>query len=151
MTSAYGDINYETVKVHVPNGKKKLYLYANEWKRFTNITDDYDSEAQVEKLIKAVFDLIAAIGKIEYSDDCKEKIEAACAAYNALTAEQKALVKNYNILIAAEEEYDKPKSMTGIADINAENTIKDGKYLKNGRIVIIKNGRKYNSNGLLKM
>lgn len=151
MTSAYGDINYETVKVHVPNGKKKLYLYANEWKRFTNITDDYDSEAQVEKLIKAVFDLIAAIGKIEYSDDCKEKIEAARAAYNALSEDQKTLVKNYNILIAAEEEYDRLEAATGITDINAENTIKDGKYLKNGRIVIIKNGRKYNSNGILKM
>lgn len=151
MTSAYGDINYETVKVHVTNGKKKLYLYANEWKRFTNITDDYDSEAQVEKLIKAVFDLIAAIGKIEYSDDCNKKIEAARAAYNALTAEQKALVKNYNVLVAAEEEYDRLEAATGITDINAENTIKDGKYLKNGRIVIIKNGRKYNSNGILKM
>lgn len=151
MTSAYGDINYETVKVHVPNGKKKLYLYANEWKRFTNITDDYDSEAQVEKLIKAVFDLIAAIGKIEYSDDCKEKIEAARAAYNALTAEQKALVKNYNVLVAAEEEYDRLEAATGITDINAENTIKDGKYLENGKIIIVKNGRKYNSNGILKM
>lgn len=60
-------------------------------------------------------------------------------------------MKNYNVLVAAEEEYDRLEAATGITDINAENTIKDGKYLKNGKIIIVKNGRKYNSNGILKM
>ena len=60
-------------------------------------------------------------------------------------------MKKYSELIDAEEEYNKLEAATGIADINAEYIIKDGKYLKNGKIIIIKNGRKYNSNGILKM
>lgn len=95
--------------------------------------------------------MIDLINKVEYTDACKEKIEAARAAYDALPEDQKALVKNYSVLTDAEEEYDKLEAATGITDINAENTIKDGKYLKNGKIIIIKNGRKYNSNGILKM
>lgn len=39
----------------------------------------------------------------------------------------------------------------GIADIIAETKMKDGKYLKNGKLVIVKNGRKYYSNGLLNL
>ena len=62
--------------------------------------------------------------------------------------DQRALVKNFNELIAAEEECNKLEASTGIADINTETKMKDGKYLKNGKLVIVKNGRKYSSNGL---
>ena len=49
--------------------------------------------------------LIDAIGEVEYTDESKDKIDAARAAYDALTDEQKALVENYNVLTAAEEKY----------------------------------------------
>ena len=129
--------------LHVLPGCKEVYQNANYWSKFTIVEDAAYSP-------EMVVDLIDLINKVEYTDACKEKIEAARAAYDTLPEDQKALVKNYSVLTDAEEEYDKLEAATGITDINAETTIKDGKYLKNGRIVIIKNGRKYNSNGLLK-
>ena len=52
-----------------------------------------------------VKDLIAAIGTVEYTTECKEKIDAARAAYNALTEDQKALVTNLDTLTKAEADY----------------------------------------------
>ena len=56
---------------------------------------------------KAVMEKIQAIGTVSFSADSKAKIDAARAAYNALTAEQKALVTNASVLTAAEAEYQK--------------------------------------------
>ena len=50
-------------------------------------------------------------------------------------------------MIEAEKTYG--ESATGITDINADSNKKDGKYLENGKIVIIKNGKKFNINGLV--
>ena len=36
---------------------------------------------------------------------------------------------------------------TGIANVEAKNGNKDGKFLVNGKLVIVKNGKKYNLNG----
>ena len=49
--------------------------------------------------------LIDEIGGVEYTDECKAKIDEARAAYDALTDEQKELVENYEVLTAAEEKY----------------------------------------------
>ncbi|MBQ7190116.1 MAG: InlB B-repeat-containing protein, partial [Kiritimatiellae bacterium] len=49
--------------------------------------------------------LIAAIGDVAYTDESKAKIDAARAAYDALTPAQQALVGNYATLAAAEEAY----------------------------------------------
>ena len=38
----------------------------------------------------------------------------------------------------------------GIANINSDKKKKDGKYFENGKIVIVKNGKKFNINGLKK-
>ena len=54
---------------------------------------------------EAVEEKIAAIGEVEYTDDCKAKIDAARAAYDALTDDQKALVDNADALAAAETKY----------------------------------------------
>ncbi|MBQ7540856.1 MAG: leucine-rich repeat protein, partial [Clostridia bacterium] len=48
---------------------------------------------------------IAAIGDVEYTDESKQKIDAAREAYNDLTEDQKALVSNADDLIAAENAY----------------------------------------------
>ena len=85
------------------------------------LVSNYDvltsAEAEYQKLLdqkkadeaaaKAVEDLIAAIGKVELTDECKAKIDAARAAYDKLTDAQKALVSNYDVLTAAEAEYQK--------------------------------------------
>ena len=59
----------------------------------------------VTPAVTAVIDAIAAIGEVSYTDESKAKIDAARAAYNALTDAQKALVANYATLTAAEEAY----------------------------------------------
>ena len=53
----------------------------------------------------AVIALIEAIGDVTYTAESQQKILAARNAYNALTAEQQALVTNYATLAAAEAAY----------------------------------------------
>ncbi|MBQ4275102.1 MAG: hypothetical protein II717_01070, partial [Lachnospiraceae bacterium] len=69
----------------------------------------------------AVVALIDAIGTVEYTDACKDKIDAARAAYDALTADQQALVNNYSTLTEAKTEYDELK---GDADIALANLLR---------------------------
>ena len=74
-----------------------------------------DAEAEYQRLLdqhkadeaaaKAVDDLIAVIGKVEFTDASKAKIDAARAAYDKLTDAQKKLVKKLKILTDAEAEY----------------------------------------------
>ena len=49
--------------------------------------------------------LINAIGTVEYTDNCKTKIDEAREAYNKLTNEQKAFVNNESTLTGAETAY----------------------------------------------
>ena len=53
----------------------------------------------------AVQSKIAEIGEVAYTEASKAMIDAARAAYNALTDAQKALVENYGTLTAAETRY----------------------------------------------
>ncbi len=53
----------------------------------------------------AVADAIDEIGEVAYTDASKAKIDAARAAYDALTPAQQALVTNYATLTAAEAAY----------------------------------------------
>ena len=56
---------------------------------------------------EAVDKLIEAIGDIELTDECKARIDAARAAYDALTDKQKELVTKADVLKAAEAAYAK--------------------------------------------
>ena len=55
----------------------------------------------------AVIGKIDAIGTVEYTDACKEKIDAAREAYDKLTEDQKALISDekYKVLTDAEAKY----------------------------------------------
>ena len=64
-----------------------------------------DQKKADEAAAKAVDDLIAAIGEVEFTDESKGKIDAARAAYDKLTDAQKKLVKNLKVLTDAEAEY----------------------------------------------
>ena len=65
------------------------------------LQDAADKAAADQAAADAVIAKINAIGTVTL--DSKAAIEAARAAYDALTADQKALVSNYNVLTAAEE------------------------------------------------
>ena len=79
----------------------------NEW---TFTMPAYDAELKVtyytdQDYANDVTNLIAAIGAFEPTSACKAKIDAARAAYDALTDDQKALVANYDVLEAVEADY----------------------------------------------
>lgn len=143
------EINAETFSVygtlHVLPGCKAAYEAAENWKNFTIVED---ANAEPQAIAKAIMELINSIGKVEKTEACKTKIEAARAAYDALSKEHQALVKNYNTLVEAEDAYKKLSAQTDITNVNADSTPKDAKYLENGKIVIVKNGKKFNVNGL---
>ena len=63
------------------------------------------AEPEIDTAVAEVIALIDAIGTVEYTDECKAKIDAARAAYDALTDAQKAIVTNYETLMAAETDY----------------------------------------------
>ena len=64
-----------------------------------------DAAAANQAAADEVIAKINAIGEVEYTEACKAKIDEARAAYDALTAAQKALVTNYATLTAAEARY----------------------------------------------
>lgn len=139
----YGDL-------HVLKGRKQAYQDAPIWNKF-NIIDDVEI---TPTMVKETIDAIDNVQKI-YATDPFKKLNIAKAlitnariAFDALNKEQQAQVKNINLLIEAEETYG--ESTTGIAEINSDNNKKNGKYIENGKIVIVKNDKKFNINGLRK-
>jgi hypothetical protein len=140
-------INEDTFWIHngtlhvLPGCKSEYGDPETYWSNFT-IVDDANQPAE----IIAVYDMIAAIGKVENTTDCKALIDAARSAYDALPKEQQALVKNFGALIEAETAYEQ-FGTTGITTVETKAYNKAEKYLVNGKIVIVKNGKKYNLNG----
>ena len=129
--------------LHVLPGCKAAYEAADYWKNF-NIIED-----AVILTPEMIMDMIDAIGNVEHSNVCKAKIDDARSAYDALTKEQQALVKNYATLLKAEDIYSKI-DVTGITNVNTNTAVKNGKYIVNGKIQIIRNGKIYDVNGLAK-
>ena len=55
--------------------------------------------------VAGTIELINAIGTVEYTDACEQKIDTARLEYDALSEEEQALVTNIGILTAAEDAY----------------------------------------------
>lgn len=91
-----------------------------------------DKAALDQAAADAVKALIASIGTVTNSADSKSKIEAARAAYDKLTPEQKALITNADVLTKAETAYNelanKPADTTNppSGDSSIENEPKEG-------------------------
>jgi hypothetical protein len=111
-----------------------------------------EEEAADKTAADAVIDLINAIGTVEYTDDCKAKIDAAREAYDALTDAQQALVTNYDVLTAAEEGYAQLAPTTGVSavktvgeadvwyDLNGRRVMQPtkGLFIVNGKKIVLK-------------
>ena len=69
-----------------------------------------DQAAADQTAANEVIAKIDTIGEVEYTDECKAKIDAASDAYDALTDTQKALVTNYGILTGAIVHYNELKA-----------------------------------------
>ena len=85
-------------------------------------------------------ELIEAIGEVNVLRECREKIEAARTAYDALNEEAKAMVSNYQTLTAAEARFAellaaaKEDGKTMVDNIYASINLK--KYSKDNQAVI---------------
>ncbi len=125
----------KSIPVHVPVSCVEKYKTAREWKEFTEIIDD-------QLIANPVIAKINAIGEVELSFECEDKIDEAIAAYEGLTDAQKALVSNYDILTTAIETYktlrtaadkrytDKVRSDAVIARINLIGRVEYTEYVK---------------------
>ena len=98
----FWNVNNYGLILYVPQNSIEAY---KEW-GFSNIRAIIDNQS----IANAVIEKIEAIGKVEYTDVCKGKIDEANTAYDALTDEQKALVTNLDVLTTAQQTYDNLKA-----------------------------------------
>ena len=106
-SQALDDIDKWSCVLAVPYSSLASYQNADQWKEFFFIQE---TEPDNQTIANAVIAKITAIGKVEYTDACKSKIDAASTAYNALTADQKALVTNLDVLTKAQQTYETLKA-----------------------------------------
>ena len=104
-----------------------------------------DPDQEAANAVVALFDALPAVENI--TPDNKEAIEAARAAYDALTDEQKALVtpEDLSKLTAAEDALAALEEATGIEDIQGD--IKSTKLIKDGQILILRGEKTYTLQG----
>ena len=104
-----------------------------------------DPDQEAADAVLALFDALPAVENITLDD--KASIEAARAAYNALTDEQKALVTPEDLakLTAAEQALAALEEATGIEDI--QGNIKSTKDIKNGQLLILRGDKTYSVTG----
>lgn len=130
--------------VYVPAGSMDIYKHAKFWSPYNIEELAVSADATTAK---AVTDMIASIGAPENTASYKEKIATARAAYAALTKEQQAWVPNFNLLVKAEISYN--DLVADIVDINTVQNIKNvNKYIENGKVIIVRDGKKFNTVGL---
>ena len=116
-------------------------------KAYEDLKKAAEKAAADKAAAKDVDDLIDAIGVVEYTDASKALIDAARAAYNALTDDQKALVTKLATLEAAEKAYEDLKSPTAID--NTQSAISSQKVLRDGKMYIHIGEKMYDATGRL--
>ena len=104
-TNSFQNVNVN-IPLFVPANSINAYKTASIWRDFTNIQEIPDNQKKADVVVAK----ISAIGKVEYTDACKNKIDDATTAYNTLTEDQKALVSNLDVLTTAKQTYDNLKT-----------------------------------------
>ena len=115
---------YTVNGTHPQVGVSKKYLKQGDV-IILHYTDDYTKEeggmapAEDTSTAQKVIDLINKIGTVTYTDACKQRIDAARSAYDALTATEKSKVGTNNLatLTKAEAEY-KRLMQAGATDVD---------------------------------
>ena len=111
-SQALDDIDKVSCVLTVPYSCLASYQNAAQWKEFFFIQEsEPDAQTIADKAASdAVIAKIIAIGKVEYTETCKDKIDDASTAYDALTDTQKALVSNLEVLTTAKQTYETLKA-----------------------------------------
>ena len=123
----FADEMYQKAILYVPSSLYAKYRSTYPWNKFANIMTLEHSDEANKIVSDAVIAKINAIGTVEYTDACKNRIDDASTAYDALADVQKALVTNFDVLTTAKETYDNLKKLAAdkaiadavVAKINA--------------------------------
>ena len=100
---AIGEVSYPDSKDKIVAAREAYEAVDDEYKQFVN---NYGKLADAEeKFVENVEALIEAIGTVEYSAECEEKIDIANNAFDALSEHLKSLVENADVLTQANEDY----------------------------------------------
>lgn len=107
---AIGEVSYPESDDAIKEARKAYDALNNDGKNFVSNLDTLEAaESRYDELrevdVNKVEGLISAIGEVQYNETSKGKIDEARKAYDALNADQKALVENYETLVAAETTY----------------------------------------------
>ncbi len=119
-----GTVSYPDSKADIANARDAYDALSEEQKQMipsatlailTEAEETYDNlkkTADDQAVIDTVVEKIKAIGEVSYSAGCKDRIDAARDAYDALTDDQKAIFKvgDLSILTKAEKDYEAAKA-----------------------------------------
>ncbi len=93
---AYEDLTEEQKEYVV-----KYYAYVT----LLNAEETYEQMLADSEIAKVVVAKIEAIGDVEYTEECKSRIDEAREAYEVLTQNQRKFVSNLHVLTTAESVY----------------------------------------------
>ena len=149
--NAIGTVEYTTESLEKIDNAENLYNALDDMLK-ANVTNasvigqarqQYAALKADAEAVAAVEEFIAAIGDIEYSDECLAKLNAAQAAYDALRDDLKAKVENYEDLQNAwtayrdsEPKVDKVEEVEGYQGqhIIVVNNVGEGKVVSFGNV-----------------
>ncbi len=97
--------DYTVVEQKLSNGAVVVFHYTDDYTKEEDGDSAGGSAATEKTAAEKVMDLIRQIGAVSYTLECKQRIDAARAAYNALSAADKRQVTNIAALEAAEKTY----------------------------------------------
>ena len=109
LIEAIGEVEYSSESKGKIDVARNAYeaLSADQKPLVTNLSVLESAEkTYADKGVAAlVIEKIETIGEVNFTEESKGKIDDARAAYDALTEDQKPLVSNYQVLVAAETTY----------------------------------------------
>ena len=123
--SAIGTVEYtDACKIKIDDASTAYDALTDDQKALVSNLEVLTTAKQTYETLKAAAEKLAAdkakaddviakinaIGNVEYTDACKGKMDDASTAYNALTADQKALVTNLEALTTAKQTYEELKA-----------------------------------------
>ncbi len=104
INGSYSDYNVSEQKLS--NGDVVQFHYTDDYNIEYGSSSSGGGTAAIQKTdVQKVMDLIKQIGAVSFTAACKQKIDAARAAYDALSSENKSKVDNYKTLTDAEQQY----------------------------------------------
>lgn len=122
MIAGLGDITLESGDAILAAEEAYAALETKDQIEVTNETKLESAREDYDRL-KKVYDAIAAIGTVDATDVCYERIDDAWDAYHALPGSMQKKISNFADLEAAQQDYDQKKADEVIRKIDSIGTV----------------------------